>query len=248
MDFSKVKIHCSSLGALFTEPVSKEDKLAGNLSKTAKAHLIKVYAKEYWGRERRLETKAMQKGTQQELVGIQLLSEVHGNHYRKNEIVLEDDYIIGTPDILHVPTLLVIDLKLSWDAETFLPNLMEKLDPMYKYQIQGYLRLSGFDRGIVSYGLVDATEKQIMDEQRKLFYSMDAATEESPEYLKACEEIELNMMFGDISKYERVIDKTADRDESVINQIPAKVEKAREFLSEFHYLHTKNKLSKLLTQ
>jgi hypothetical protein len=41
MDFSQVKIHCSSLGCLFTEPQSKADKEAGKLSKTAQAHLVK---------------------------------------------------------------------------------------------------------------------------------------------------------------------------------------------------------------
>jgi len=54
MDFSEVKIHCSSLGHLFVEPKTKAAKDAGELSETAKSHLLKVYGKLYWRRERRM--------------------------------------------------------------------------------------------------------------------------------------------------------------------------------------------------
>jgi hypothetical protein len=241
VDFSKVKIHCSSLGVLFTEPKSKADKDAGNLSETAKSHLIKVYAREYWGRERKIETKQMAKGTIQENIGIDLLGEIDGNEYKKNTIMFDNDWLVGTPDIIHVPSLCVIDLKLSWDAETFLPNIVAPLDKMYYCQLQGYLFLTGMDNGKVGYGLVDATAKQILDEQRKIFYQMDCATEENPEYLLACAEVEKNMTYADIPKHERVVYKTANRDDELIEQIPAKVQRAREFLSEFHKLHTKGK-------
>ena len=243
MDFSKVLIHCSSLGCLFTEPRSVEDKKKGNLSQTAKTHLIKVYAKEYWGREKRIETKQMAKGTQQEQLGVEFLAEMDGLPYYKNTITLENDYIIGTPDIIYVPTLTIIDLKLSWEADTFLPKIVEPLDTMYFAQLQGYLYLSGMDNGKVSYGLVDATEKQVMDEKRKLLYQMDVVSEESPEYVKACLEIDRNMTYADLPKHERLIHKTCNRDEEFIKQIPGKVKKAREFLAEFHELHTKSKRS-----
>lgn len=238
MDFSQVKIHCSSLGVLFTQPKAKAAKDAGELSETAKTHLIKVYAKEYWGRERRVETKQMAKGTQQEYLGIELVSDIHGAKYSKNTVTLENEYIIGTPDIIHVPLLKIIDIKCSWDADTFLSNIEGSLDTGYYAQIQGYLYLSGMDLGIVSYCLVDATQKQIMDEQRKLLYSMDVATEENPEYIQACKEVERQMTFSDIPKHERVIDKIANRDEDFIAQIPSKVIKARMFLKEFHEKHT----------
>jgi hypothetical protein len=238
MDFSQVKIHCSSLGCLFTEPQSKADKEAGKLSKTAQAHLIKVYAKEYWGRERRIETKQMAKGKKQEWAAIELIGDFDGRTYTKNASTLEDEYIIGTPDIIDAETSTILDAKSSWDSETFLPKLIEPLDKDYFIQLQGYLRLTDFIRGKVSYTLVNATEQQILDEQRKLFYQMDAATEESPEYLLACADVERQMTFDDIPKHERVIHKQADRDQDIIDQIPDKVIKARKFLQEFHELHT----------
>jgi hypothetical protein len=44
MEFYNTLIHCSSIGKLLTEPQLKADKEAGELSKTAKTHLIEVYA------------------------------------------------------------------------------------------------------------------------------------------------------------------------------------------------------------
>jgi hypothetical protein len=103
------------------------------------------------------------------------------------------------------------------------------------------------DYGKVSYCLVDATQKQILDEQKKLFYAMDVVTEESPEYLKACAEVERNMTYNDIPKTERIIDQCANRDEEIIKQIPIKVAKAREFLNDFHQKHiSRNKASEYL--
>ena len=49
MEFYNTLIHCSSIGKLLTEPVSKADKESGELSKTAKTHLIEVYANKKYG-------------------------------------------------------------------------------------------------------------------------------------------------------------------------------------------------------
>jgi hypothetical protein len=180
----------------------------------------------------------MAKGKKQEWAAIELIGDFDGRTYTKNASTLEDEYIIGTPDIIDAETSTILDAKSSWDSETFLPKLIEPLDKDYFIQLQGYLRLTDFIRGKVSYTLVNATEQQILDEQRKLFYQMDAATEESPEYLLACADVERQMTFDDIPKHERVIHKQADRDQDIIDQIPDKVIKARKFLQEFHELHT----------
>jgi hypothetical protein len=45
-----------------TEPQSKAAKDAGELSKTAKSHLLDVYIAEKYGRKRDIQTKQMRKG------------------------------------------------------------------------------------------------------------------------------------------------------------------------------------------
>lgn len=234
-----IKIHCSSLGSLFTEPKLKVDKEAGNLSETAKTHLIKVYIKHYWGRERRIETKQMKKGTVNEIDGIALLSSVDGVTYTKNTETRENEYIIGTCDIVVEDT--VDDNKNSWDAESFLCQLTKPLDKDYEYQNRGYMWLWDKPKSRTRYTLVDADDMIIEDEKRRLLYSMGVATDENPEYKYEAAKLEYNMRFGDIPKTERVIDKWVYRDKAIEIQIVDKVLKARQFLKEFHELHTKRK-------
>ncbi len=49
-----------------TEPQAKADKDAGNLSKTAKTHLLEIYIAEKYGRRKDVQTKQMKKGIQVE--------------------------------------------------------------------------------------------------------------------------------------------------------------------------------------
>lgn len=236
VDWDKVLIHCSSIGVLFVEPKSAEAKKNGELSETAKSHLIRIYIKEYWGRERRIETKQMKKGTVNEHEGIAMLSRIDGFPYVKNEERRSNDYITGICDIDYGEY--VDDTKLSWDAESFLAQLGTPLDKLYEFQNRGYMWLWEKPKARTRYCLVDADETAIMDEKKKIFYQYGCATTESPEYLIAEKEVEHNMKFWDIPESERVITKTVTRDLNIEAQIASKVIKARKFLKELHERHT----------
>jgi hypothetical protein len=238
MTFENTLIRCSSLSCLFTEPQSKEDKAAGKLSKTAKSHLIEVYARALWGVDKDIVTKQMKKGTDAEEDGITLLSLVDKREmYVKNDERKENEWISGHADVVEGD--LITDLKLSWDAYTFLPNLTEPLSKVYEYQVQGYMYLWDKPRARVSYCLVDTPEHIIQGELYRLLRSMNVVSEESPEYLEAAEKLVRSMKFSHIPPEHRVIHKFVDRNEEIIKQIPEKVAKAREYLAELHKLHIK---------
>jgi hypothetical protein len=234
-DFSKTLIRCSSLSCLFTEPQKKEDKLAGKLSKTAKSHLIQVYAREVWGVEKDILTKQMSKGIIGEEEGITLLSRVDRKLYVKNDERKENEWISGHADILDDEE--VVDIKLSWDAFTFLANLDDNVNDVYFYQLQGYMALWGLKRARIAYCLVDTPESIRNDEKYRLLRKMDVATEENPDFLRAWEKVEMGMIFNHIPPEHRVICQTVLRDDEIIEKIPAKVERAREFLQELHEKH-----------
>lgn len=235
INWNTVKIRCSSLGCLFTEPVSKADKDAGNLSKTAKSHLIEVYARQLWGVEKDIITKQMKKGVQAEEAAITLLSRLDKKLYTKNEETGSNEWICGTPDI--VEPEIILENKCSWDAFTFLPKLIEPIDKDYFYQVQGYMWLFGKKKARLSHTLVDTPDNIIQGEMYRLLRSMDVATEDAPEYKRAAEKLLSNMKFEHIPPEQRVIHFYIDRDEEVIEKIPAKVQKAREFLQELHEKH-----------
>ena len=235
INWDKVKIRCSSLGSLFTEPVTKEAKAAGELSKTAKTHLIEVYARELWGVEKDIVTKQMQKGRDAELEAIKMLSMLDGELHSKNQDEAENGFIRGHADIVEAER--ITDTKCSWDAFSYLPKLLEEVDKGYFYQIQGYMWLWDKPKGRISYLLVDTPENIIAGERYRLLRSMDVATEDNTEFVKAAAKLESNMRFSHIPPELRAIHHYVDRDESVIEKIPAKVQKAREFLSELYGKH-----------
>jgi hypothetical protein len=239
MDFSQIRIRCSSLGCLFTEPKTKADKEKGLLSKTAQTHLIKTYISEYWGIDKDIVTKQMVKGTTVEEESITLVSMHDGEFYQKNEESRYNDYIKGTADIVLEDC--IDDVKSSFDAHSFLPKLVEPIDDIYWHQLQGYMWLYNKSRARLRYCLVDTPESIRNQEKYYLLRRMDVVTEESPDFIREWQKLERNMIFSHLPIHERVITLEVERDEAVIAQIPQKVEKAREFLAHFHSLHTKGR-------
>jgi hypothetical protein len=235
INWDEVLIRCSSLGCLFTEPQSKEDKLAGKLSKTAKTHLTKVYIEALWDKRKDITTKQMDKGTLCQPEAILMTSKLFGFPYEENTERKSDGYITGEADIVLGEG--IIDIKCSWDAETFICNLTEPVNKDYLYQMQGYMRLWNKPTAIIRYCLVSAPTKILKDELSKLLYRMDVATDVSPEYIEAAAELNFNMTFDEIPIEHRVIDIIVPRNEEIIEQIPEKVEKAREYLKELHFHH-----------
>lgn len=241
MNWNETLIRCSSLGNIMTEPKEKAAKEAGELSKTAKNYLKKVYAREKYGREQDIVTKQIQKGVEVEEESITLLSRVLKKMLKKNDVRLSNDYITGLPDIFEGESVekaeSITDIKSSYDLFSFLPNIGEPLDRDYYYQLQGYMALSGAKRACIAYCLVNTPEHIIQGEKYKLFKAMNMISEESPEYLKEAAKIERSLIFDDIPKEERVLLFHVERDDEVIEKIYQKVQKAREFLKEFEQSH-----------
>src|SRR5688572_16411073 len=106
-----LKIHCHIAGALMTDPKSKEDKLAGNLSETAKTMLQELFIAERYGREKDFTSNAIQKGLTNEELGITQYCKYAESFLTKNIKRFQNDYLIGTPDIVDTFNDTVIDIK-----------------------------------------------------------------------------------------------------------------------------------------
>jgi hypothetical protein len=222
-----------------TEPQAKADKDAGNLSKTAKTHLLEIYIAEKYGRRKDVQTKQMKKGIQVEDDSIALLSKYMGKPFSKNSERFTNDYITGHPDILDLSEsgLKIWDVKSSYDLFTFLGNLPEKLKDLYYWQLQSYMWLTGAVESSIAYCLVNTPFGIIEQEKKSLLYRMDVISEESPEYVLEASKLELNMMFDDIDIKERILIFPVQRNEEDIQLIQDKVEKARAYLSMIENTH-----------
>lgn len=235
MNWNETLIRASSVGYLMTEPVTKADKEAGVLSKTAQKHLIEVYIAEKYGRKRDIQTKQMKKGIEAEQDSIDLLSMYLKLPFSKNEERFKNDFITGLPDIINGDT--IIDIKSSYDLWTFLGNIPDKLDNLYYWQMQSYMWLTGTRKATIAYCLVNTPESIIQQEKYYLLKKMDVISEESPEFIKEAMKVEFNMTFDDISINERILTFNVNRSEDDILRIENKVLKARMFLQELEQTH-----------
>jgi hypothetical protein len=237
MDWSKTLIRCSSLGCLFTEPQSKADKDAGNLSKTAKTHLKSVYIQEKYGRRKEIVTKAMRRGIEDEPDSIVMLSRFHKKILTKNDERLTNDFLTGHPDIIIGADIKnadhVTDVKTCEDIWTFHDKVGESIDNGYYAQLQGYLFLTNGKSADISYCLPNYNESMIMDEKMYLVRRMNVISEESPEFVREFARVEKNMVYDDIPLSEKLIIQKVARDDDFIAKIPEKVKKAREYLAEY---------------
>jgi hypothetical protein len=241
IDWNKVKFRASSWGNLMTEPQSKEDKLAGKLSKTCQKELIKIYCLWKYFRKKDIVTNKMDKGILGEEDSITLLSRVEKKLFYKNKEQLENEWFCGHPDIFVGDNVQnadeVWDIKSRWELETFMPKLMEEADKSEDYQLQCYFSLTGAKSGGIANTLVDCPIEILMDEKRRLLYSMNVATDENPEYKEAAAELERLLTFPDIDYRERVIKQPVIRNDEMIDKMKAKVPIFREWLSNLEKTH-----------
>lgn len=248
-DFSKTLIRSSSVGYLMTEPQSKAAKDAGELSKTAKSHLLDVYIAEKYGRKRDIQTKQMRKGVEVEENSIDLLSRYLKKHLQKNEERIQNDFITGLPDIFEGESVtnadVITDIKSSYDLWTFLGNIPDKLDNLYYWQLMSYMWLTNAEQAYIAYCLVNTPDSIIEQEKYYLLKKMDVISEESPEFVKESAKITFNMTFDDIDVAERILLFKVERDEHEIAKIQNKVERAREYLMELESNHKNFNIGKL---
>lgn len=239
MDFQKTLIRSSSVGYLMTEPLTKADKEAGLLSKTAKSHLIEIYIREKYGRRKDVQTKQMRKGVEVEDDAIELLAQSIGRPLSKNTERFTNDFITGHPDVLDLTEsgLKVWDVKSSYDLFTFLGNIPDKLNSQYYWQLQSYMWLTGATESCIAYCLINTPLGIIEQEKKSLLYKMNVISEESPEYVLEAAKLELNMMFDDIDQKERLLLFPVHRNDDDIELIKEKVSKARVFLESIEETH-----------
>lgn len=236
MTFDNTLFRCSSVGHLMTEPRAKKDKDAGNLSEGAKTHLIDIFVSAKYGRQTEIQNRYVNKGLMVEEDSITLYSRVKKTFFKKNERHLANEFIKGTPDLftgLEIESAdSIIDVKSSWDIFTFFRTHTKEINSLYWWQLQGYMALTGASKATLAYCLINTPVMLINDEKRKLMYKMGCVTEESDEFVKACDELDKAMIYDDIPLSERMIEFEVPRDNDAIQSLYERIARARQFLNE----------------
>jgi len=190
------RIRASAAGLIMTDPKTKADKDAGRLGETAKTYMKDwEWAKEI-GREKDLDTNAIEKGNLCEEDGFDLISIQKGIMIYKNPFHLENEWATGTPDPYDRATgkLLPFDNKCSYTWETF-PHKADKLPKVYEWQDIVYGWLGGFDEYSTIYTLVNAPAAMVRKEKDSRWWKMGCPDRQSAEFIAACQKIERKFIY-----------------------------------------------------
>ena len=210
-----------------------------SLGDTATSYLKEVYIWEKYGKEPiggAERSKYTMKGKLVEEESIMMLSRIDSQAYSKNDTRFKNMYLTGEPDIIHQTK--IIDIKSSYDFATLLSNIGKPLNSLYEYQVTGYMALTGASEAEVCYCLVNMPQEMINSDKKRIFYALNATTEESPEYLRQVAKLENNTSFDEIPIQERLVRFPVQRDEELITKIYKRVEACREWLKEFDKYHS----------
>ena len=238
----------------------KANQDALHISQTTIDYLIEVYGRYNYGFTFNVDSKYTTKGLGVEQDSITLFSSILRRMIRSAETKFENDYIIGTPDIIldtddkffssiklvekngvwqvdnNIPisqNRTIVDIKSSWDFKTFYKKKFDKVNSTYFWQLQSYMWLTGSASAQLAYCLINTPIAIVNDEKRRLQWKMGVTDPDtSQEYMDACEQIDRNHNFDVMPLTERLILIDVPRDDSAIEKIKSKVIEARKYIAE----------------
>lgn len=178
------------------------------MGETAKSYIRQCAKEAFYNYTTELNNKYIFKGREQELESISLLNAVRFTDYRKNEVTMENDYLIGTADI--VLDNKIIDIKTSWSLDTFPATPEEGYKSDYEWQLRAYMML--YDRGM-----------------SELVYCMVTTWDE---YLNEWENLQLHRV-DHIDPEKRITVIWWDRDEDKEIQMIERLKQASEYYDEY---------------
>lgn len=204
----EIKIRCSSIAKLMTEPKLKSEVL----SVGAKTHIRELVAQELFGVDFEISDKKLEKGILVEDEAIAMVGRVRGLALVKNKERRSNDWISGEADIFCPELRAGRDVKSSWSMSTFpicWEDVAEAQRKTYEYQMRGYLWLWDADEWHIDHCLIDTP----------------------PELLSKYEPLAEHVV-SHIAEHHRVTTWTVTRDKAIEAQIAEKVRHAREYYAQ----------------
>ena len=203
-----LKIRCSAIGKLMTEPKSKAE---GPLSVGAKSAIREIAAQDLFGVDFEISDRKLEKGRRVEAEAIELVNRVRGTTLVKNTERRSNDWLTGECDVFDAARQAGGDIKAAWSLQTF-PISREDISAaqrvLYEWQFRGYMWLWDAPVWHGHYCMVD-----------------------TPEDLIGYEPVQLHVV-GHIPEHLRVTTWTVTRDRALEDAMAAKVKAARDYYAE----------------
>ena len=208
----KLKVRCSSLSKIMSEPREKSKKEKNELSETAKTAIREMFRYDMFGFQKFEGRKETEKGHICEQVGIELAGAVRFLDLEKNTERRENKFISGECDIYVPESNLIIDIKNSWDIGTHPFFYEEALDKAkkagYDWQMQGYMWLWECEEAHIDFCLFP-TPVELLSSWENPFKYVD--------------------LVNDIPQQKRITTVVIERNEELIEKIRERVTLAQSY-------------------
>ena len=197
------------------------------LSDTAKGKIEEVWRMTEKNIPTIVTSKYMEKGTFQEQLGRQMISEVDQRLYKRNTERKKKGALSGVCDVFdEMPDKKIIhDIKCCWDSKTFMNAYMTKLQ---EWQGRSYMELWNADEFWLRFCLVDCPDHIYENELYKFKLNNGIIDDSNPEYEEKLDNFRRTIMFSDnpnLTVEERVKTIKITRDKKLFkefnNRVPA---------------------------
>ena len=212
------------------------------------SYLMEWYSWKLYGKipvdKESLDMLQTQKGKKVEADSILMLSIFEGNIYSKNDIKVENEFIIGEPDVFEGEHIMaankVTDMKNSWDYPTFLKQINKPLEKKYIKQVQGYGDITGATDLSITRTIVSMPIEMIKEYQDKIARKLGVIDTETAYFQEIWQQWERSMVFDDIPVNLRIHKtKVEPFTEEERNFLYDRVKYSRDWLWKFHETYSK---------
>lgn len=225
--YDNYEFRCSALGKIISK--------SGKLTQTNLTYIQECFIGDIHNVRKEIGSKYFEKGVFCEEDGISLLNNTlyKGRLLVKNKERKHNGWIHGEADNI-APDAIVYDIKNAYDRFTF---GKADLSHEYEWQLKGYCFLWGLKAARLFYCLNNMPDHLLVDEERKLFYKGGYLTYESPEYLKACEELRAFHNYDKMELWERFKVWDVNYAEEDEKKIKSAVAEARKVMNDLYDQH-----------
>jgi hypothetical protein len=211
------------------------------LSKTAIIYLTERYAWEKYAKKTAAVGTGLsflEKGYSVETDAVKMLAKIDKADYQKNEELYSNEYLCGKCDIV---ANRLIEIKSSWNINTFMKVRNYPLSSKYYFQAQGYMELHDQNECEVVFLLLNTPDDLVARERVKLINRFISGEIDRETYEKNCENLAGALSYNNIPMKRRVIRFKVDRDKTIFPLLYEKVIKCRKWLTDFDAVHESGK-------
>lgn len=212
------------------------------LSKTAKSLVEDVWRYREHGVRDIITSKELAKGILCEGDSLDLILEVDGDYYRKNEQLYENDFCRCIPDAVRTDDM-VAEVKTSWSLKQYMNVDLDAIKEEYYAQVQVEMWTTNTTKAKFYYCLVDTPVKMVWELKRRFYWSyhhkpdifdfhdaFDFLMENDKQFKRSIEQIEKNHKFSDrIPAEQRVKSIEFELDVDYIKELEKRIKAAREY-------------------